>query len=75
MDFVMNAVDYLLDDNGVITARGKEVKLRPLDTIKIREERMFWQSLNIGLPLLLLACFGGIILFVRKQKFQKSASI
>lgn len=71
MDFVMNAVDYLLDDNGVITARGKEVKLRPLDTIKIREERTFWQALNIGLPLLLLACFGGIILFVRKRKFQK----
>jgi ABC-2 type transport system permease protein len=70
MDFVMNAVDYLLDDNGVITARGKEVKLRPLDTIKIREERTFWQSLNIGLPLLLLACFGGIILFVRKRKYQ-----
>jgi ABC-2 type transport system permease protein len=70
MDFVMNAVDYLLDDNGVITARGKEVKLRPLDTIKIREERTFWQSLNIGLPLLLLACFGGIVLFVRKRKYQ-----
>lgn len=69
MDFVMNAVDYLLDDNGVITARGKEVKLRPLDTIKTREERVFWQSLNIGLPLLLLACFGGIILFIRKRKY------
>ncbi len=71
MDFVMNAVDYLIDDNGVITARSKEVKLRPLDTIKIREERLFWQGLNIGLPLAFLAVFGAITFVVRKQKFQK----
>lgn len=71
MDFVMNAVDYLIDDNGVITARSKEVKLRPLDTIKTRAERLFWQGLNIGLPLAFLAVFGAITFLVRKQKFQK----
>lgn len=71
MDFVMNAVDYLIDNNGVITARSKEVKLRPLDTIKTRAERLFWQGLNIGLPLAFLAVFGAITFLVRKQKFQK----
>lgn len=68
-DFVMNAVDYLLDDNGVITARSKEVKLRPLDTLKSRDERSFWQILNIALPLLLVAVLGATHFFIRKRKY------
>lgn len=68
-DFVMNAVDYLLDDNGVITARSKEVKLRPLDTLKSRDERSFWQILNIALPLLLVAVLGATQFFIRKRKY------
>lgn len=68
-DFVMNAVDYLIDDNGVITARSKEVKIRPLDLIKTQEDRTFWQLMNIGLPLLLVAAFGAIIFWARKRRY------
>ncbi|MGR3811232.1 gliding motility-associated ABC transporter substrate-binding protein GldG [Jiulongibacter sp. NS-SX5] len=59
-DFLMNAIDYLIDDNGVITARNKEVKLRPLDTIKIRDERFRLQLTNLLLPSLLILILGGL---------------
>lgn len=58
MDFVLNAVDYLVDEHGVITARNKEVKIRPLDKKKIQEDRTTWQIALIGAPIVLLVLFG-----------------
>ena len=68
-DFVMHALDYMLDENGVISARGKEVKLRPLDKLKTRDERTFWQMLNVVFPIILVAIFGVLRHFLRKRKF------
>jgi ABC-2 type transport system permease protein len=56
-DFLMNAIDYLVDENGVINARGKEVKLRPLDAIKTRDNRTQIQLVNLLLPSLLIILF------------------
>ncbi len=49
-DFLLNAIDYLVDENGVINARGKEVKLRPLDAIKTRDNRIQIQLINLLFP-------------------------
>ncbi len=68
-DFILNAVDYLVDENGVITARNKEVRLRPLDALQVREGRTFWQSLNLGLPLVLIGVLGGVWQVVRRRRF------
>jgi ABC-2 type transport system permease protein len=56
-DFVMNAVDYLVDENGVINARGKEVKRRPLDAMKTRDDRSQIQIVNLLIPSLLIILF------------------
>jgi gliding-associated putative ABC transporter substrate-binding component GldG len=68
-DFVMNAIDYLIDEDGVIQAKGKEVKLRPLNKIRTRDERTFWQILNIGLPVVLVLLFGFILQWVRRRNY------
>jgi ABC-2 type transport system permease protein len=54
---LLNAVEYLLDQNGIIAARGKNVQLRLLDTAKAQSEKGKWQLLNLGLPILLLLLF------------------
>lgn len=69
-DFLLNSVEYLLDQNGIIEARSKEIKLRLLDTTKAKAEISFWRGLNIGLPLLLLLITGLAIYYVRKKKFE-----
>ena len=51
-DFILNSIEYLLDDSGVLDSRSKEVKLRLLDAVKTKQERKKWQFINIGLPLL-----------------------
>lgn len=68
-DFLLNAVAYLVSENGLIQARNKEVKIRPLDKVKIKEERLKWQMLNLALPLILLIAYGIVRSYLRKRKF------
>ncbi len=70
-DFLLNAIDYLLDDKGVMTTKNKEITLRPLDKLKVQDERLYWQILNVGLPLVMLILFGIGFYFWRKNAFGK----
>ncbi len=71
-DFILNAVEYMMDENGVLASRSKEVKLRLMDVMKIRNEKGFWQFINLGLPLILLAVFGFLFNFLRKRRYAKN---
>ncbi|MFM8744995.1 MAG: gliding motility-associated ABC transporter substrate-binding protein GldG, partial [Cytophagales bacterium] len=68
-DLLLNMVAYLTNENGLIAARNKEVKIRPLDKQKIRDERTYWQAVNILLPLIALALFGVVWTYARKKKY------
>lgn len=70
--FLTNAIDYLLDNEGVIEARGREVKLRLLDKVRAKNEKTSWQLFNLGLPLLFLAIFGLLFRFIRRKRFATS---
>ncbi|TYA73270.1 gliding motility-associated ABC transporter substrate-binding protein GldG, partial [Seonamhaeicola marinus] len=67
--FLLNAVNYLLDENGLINIRSKELAVAFLNQEKIAQEKTKWQLLNIALPLVLLALFGIIFNFIRKKKY------
>ena len=69
-EFLLNAVNYLLDDNGLINVRNKEVKIPFLDVERIANEKLKWQILNIIVPLLLLGTFGLIYSLIRKRKYR-----
>jgi len=70
-DLLMNMVAYLTDEGGLINARNKEVKIRPLDKEKIKNERSFWQAINIGVPLVVLLAFGLSRTYFRKIKYSR----
>ncbi|HMI64959.1 MAG TPA: gliding motility-associated ABC transporter substrate-binding protein GldG [Cyclobacteriaceae bacterium] len=67
-DLLLNMVAYLVEENGVISARNKEVKIRPLDKERIRN-RSFWQVVNLVLPVLVLILFGLGRMWRRKRKY------
>ena len=71
-DFMLNAIEYMLDDKGIIEARTRDVKLRLLDTVRARNEQLKWQLINILLPLSLLAAFGVGYQYWRRRKFASS---
>jgi ABC-2 type transport system permease protein len=68
-NFILNAMNYLLDDSGLIGARSKEIKLRLLDIDKLKKERSRWQFLNVVAPLLLVVLYGLIRFYWRKRKY------
>ncbi len=67
--FLLNTIDYLLDDTGLINLRNKSLKLATLDKQKSYKERTFWQFTNIVLPLLLVAIFGFLFQYRRKKRY------
>ena len=70
-DFLLNAVDYLLDDTGIIDLRNKTLQINLLDKQKASKERLFWQFLNVILPLIVLFVFGIVFNFLRYRKYAK----
>lgn len=70
-DLVMNCIAWLVDEGGLINARSKEIKIRPLDKVKITKERTFWQLINLVAPLILLIFFGTLRAYWRKVKYTR----
>jgi gliding-associated putative ABC transporter substrate-binding component GldG len=70
-DFLMNCVNYLLDDNGLINIRSKDLDLPLLDKEKVYESYTITQILTIGLPIFILGLFGVVFTFLRKKKYSK----
>ncbi len=67
--FLLNCVNYLLDDEGMLQLRSREVKLRLLDKKKISLQKHKWQFINVALPLLLVLLFGVLQYYLRKRRF------
>ncbi|TZF82181.1 gliding motility-associated ABC transporter substrate-binding protein GldG [Pedobacter sp. BS3] len=66
---LLNIVDYLTDDSGIISLRNKEVKLRLLDRAKVRAEKLKWQLINVLFPLLLVVLCGVLQQYYRRRKY------
>ena len=69
-DFLINSINYLLDDDGLINIRSKNVELPLLDEQKVAEKYTISQVITVGIPLVLLAVFGFAFTYIRKRKYQ-----
>jgi len=67
--FLLNCLEYLTDNSGLIESRTREVKLRLLDQGKINQQKTFWQLLNLIVPLLVVVLFGVFYSFIRTKKY------
>ena len=70
-DFLLNCVNYLLDDTGLINIRSKDLDLPLLDKEKVYENYNLTQVITIGLPILILVLFGLLFTYLRKRKYGK----
>ncbi len=70
-DLILNLLNYLTRGNGLITARSKQVLIRPLDKVKLKDGKLKWQIINLVLPLILLIIFGLVYNWVRKRKYTR----
>ena len=70
-EFILNCVNYLLDDNGLINIRTKDVSLPRLDTKSVEDNYSQTQMLTVALPIVLLGIFGFLFTYLRKKKYNR----
>lgn len=70
-EFLMNCVNYLLDDNGLINIRSKDVDLPLLNKEEVYKNYTTAQMVTVGLPIVVLAIFGFLFTFLRKRKYSR----
>ena len=68
-EFILNSVNYLLDDNGLINIRSKDVSLPILDKQRVQDNYSQTQLLTVALPIVLLGIFGILFTYLRKKKY------
>jgi ABC-2 type transport system permease protein len=69
LDFLVNCMNYLVDDRGIMELRSREIKIRLLDQKKIKSEKLKWQLLNILLPVVIVVAAGVVYGYVRIRRF------
>jgi ABC-2 type transport system permease protein len=69
-DFLLNAINYLTDDEGWYALRERTIKLRLLDKKEL-ERRQYYRLLNVALPLLFLFLLSIVLIYTRKRRFTK----
>jgi gliding-associated putative ABC transporter substrate-binding component GldG len=68
-DFILNAFHYLLDDQKALLARNKNIRLRPLDKVKVQEERSYYQFMNVLVPVAFGILISLLVILYRKRKY------
>ena len=73
-EFIENCISYLVDGEGLIDIRSRELKIRLLDTTKIAQERTKWQLINTLIPIASIIALGFVMAYFRKRKYSKTNS-
>lgn len=68
-DFIVNCLNYLVDNTGIMELRSRELKLRLLDKTLIRQDRIMIQIINTGLPVVLVILAGILYNYFRKKRY------
>ncbi len=70
-EFLMNCVNYLLDDKGLIQLRNKTIDIPILDKEKVYANYTKMQFITVGMPLVLVLIFGVAFTILRRRKYAK----
>lgn len=67
--FLLNAINYLCDDENLTTIRSRALEIRLLDRKKAEAEKTKWQFINVGIPIILIILFGLLNAYLRKRRY------
>ena len=70
-EFLLNSVDYLLNESELISLRNKTLRINLIDKKKAFNEKRNWQLLNIIMPITLLIIFALAFNYLRKRRYSK----
>ena len=68
-DFIINCLNWLVDKNGIMELRSRELKLRLLSHKIIKAEKLKWQLINIAGPVIIVILGGFLYSYFRRKKY------
>lgn len=71
-DFIVNAVNYLCDDEGWMALRGRHFTLRMLDREKLSAGTQYWKWLNVGGPVLIVVLGSLLFIWIRQRRYGRN---
>lgn len=70
-NFILNCMNYLCDESGLISVRSRNIQLRMLDKTKVDSQGQMWKVINVAGPILLIMSFGAFQYFTRKKRYTR----
>lgn len=68
-EFLLNCMEYMVNNAAISETRNKDIVLRLLDSQKVKNGRLNWQLINIAVPILLVVLAGFIYQYIRKRQY------
>lgn len=68
-NFIMNCMNYLLDDSGLIAVRTRDIQIRLLNKTIITEQKLKWQFICILSPIFMVILYGSLSGWLRKKRY------
>lgn len=70
-ELFQNMVDYMMGDNSVLDIRSRQIDIKEIDKEKIKEASLFYKSINMLLPLLLILIFALLMYKIRQKRYTR----
>ena len=70
-DFLINCLNWLVNDHGIMELRSRELKLRLLNNMKVKSEKIRWQLINILGPILIVIIAGFLYSYFRRRHYTR----
>lgn len=70
-DFIVNTIQYMTGQRGLINLRSRELTIRLLDKTKLAKDRKKWILLNTVLPPITVILAGLVYTWLRRKKFAR----
>lgn len=70
-ELFQNMVDYMMGDNSVLDIRSRQIDIKEIDKEKIKTASLFYKSVNMLLPILLILTLALVMNWIRKRRYTK----
>lgn len=70
-DFILNTLAYMVEQDGLINTRSKEIMIRPLDQVKTKKDKLLIQLINLIVPVIIIIIFGLLKNIFRRKKYAR----
>jgi ABC-2 type transport system permease protein len=70
-ELFQNIVDYMMGDNSVLDIRSRQIDIKEIDKEKVKSSSLFYKSINMLTPLILILVLAFIMNLIRKRRYTR----